>query len=70
MVLYEIPEDFFIVPTEAAWLLGKPVRELIELQESGRLNKVIMTPGQHRRYNMREILALRSELRTEQAVVR
>ena len=57
----EIPDDFYIVPTEAAWLLNVSVRELTELQDTGKLEDVILTPGHHRRYNMCEVLQVRAE---------
>jgi DNA-binding transcriptional MerR regulator len=56
-----VPVDFYISPSEAARLLNLSVREVHLLQVRGKLKDVITTPGNHRRYNMREVLSLRSE---------
>ena len=56
-----VPEDFYISPSEAARLLNLSVREIHLLQVKGKLKDVITTPGNHRRYNMREVLSLQSE---------
>ena len=56
-----VPADFYISPSEAARLLSLSVREIHLLQVKGKLTDVITTPGNHRRYNMREVLGLRAE---------
>jgi DNA-binding transcriptional MerR regulator len=56
-----VPEDFYVSPSEAARLLNLSVREIHLLQVKGKLKDVITTPGNHRRYNMREVLSLQSE---------
>ena len=56
-----VPADFYISPSEAARLLNLSVREIHLLQVKGKLKDVITTPGNHRRYNMREVLNLQSE---------
>ena len=57
-----VPEDFYISPSEAARLLSLSVREIHLLQVKGKLKDVITTPGNHRRYNMREVLSLQGEV--------
>ena len=57
-----VPEDFYISPSEAARLLKLSVREIHLLQVQGRLKDVITTPGNHRRYNMREVLSLQDQV--------
>jgi DNA-binding transcriptional MerR regulator len=57
-----IPADFYISPSKAARLLKLSVREVHLLQVAGKLTDVITTPGNHRRYNMREVLALQDEV--------
>lgn len=56
-----VPADFYISPSEAARLLNLSVREIHLLQVEGKLTDVITTPGNHRRYNMREVLRLQTE---------
>ena len=56
-----VPADFYITPSEAARLLDLSVREIHLLQVEGKLKDVITTPGNHRRYNMREVLSLQTE---------
>ncbi len=56
-----VPPDFYISPSEAARLLDLSVREIHLLQVEGKLKDVITTPGNHRRYNMREVLGLQTE---------
>ena len=57
-----VPADFYISPSEAARLLKLSVREVHLLQAAGKLTDVITTPGNHRRYNMREVLGLQDEV--------
>ena len=57
-----VPEDFYISPSAAARLLGLSVREIHLLQVKGKLRDVVTTPGNHRRYNMREVLSLQREM--------
>jgi DNA-binding transcriptional MerR regulator len=56
-----VPADFYISPSEAARLLNLSVRDIHLLQVEGKLTDVITTPGNHRRYNMREVLSLQTE---------
>lgn len=56
-----IPADFYISPSEAARLLDLSVRDIHLLRVEGKLADVITTPGNHRRYNMREVLSLQTE---------
>ena len=58
-----VPADFYISPSEAARLLNLSVREVHLLQVEGKLKDVITTPGNHRRYNMREVLGLQDEVK-------
>jgi hypothetical protein len=58
-----VPADFYISPSEAARLLNLSAREIHLLHVRGKLNDVITTPGNHRRYNMREVLSLQGEVR-------
>ena len=58
-----VPTDFYISPSEAARLLHLSVHEIYLLQAEGRLKDVITTPGNHRRYNMREVLGLQDEVK-------
>ena len=58
-----VPQDFYISPSEAARLLNLSVREIHLLQVKGKLKNVITTPGNHRRYNMREVLGLQDEIK-------
>ena len=58
-----VPADFYISPSEAARLLSLSVREIHLLQVKGKLKDVITTPGNHRRYNMREVLGLQDEVK-------
>jgi DNA-binding transcriptional MerR regulator len=58
-----VPADFYISPSEAARLLNLSVREIHILQVRGKLKDVITTPGNHRRYNMREVLGLQDEVK-------
>ena len=55
---FAVPADFYITPSAAARLLRISVRELDRLQSEGKLRDVIRTPGNHRRYNMREVMSL------------
>ena len=57
-----VPADFYISPSEAARLLNLSAREIHLLQVKGKLKDVVTTPGNHRRYNMREVLSLQSEI--------
>jgi DNA-binding transcriptional MerR regulator len=58
-----VPGDFYIVPAEAARLLGTTARELRALADGGTLHRVRITPGGHRRYNLREVLQVRAARR-------
>ena len=58
-----VPADFYISPSEAARLLHLSVREIHLLQVKGKLTDMITTPGNHRRYNMREVLGLQYEVK-------
>ena len=58
-----VPADFYISPSEAARLLNLSVREIHLLQVKGKLKDVITTPGNHRLYNMREVLGLQGEVK-------
>ena len=58
-----VPADFYISPSEAARLLNLSVRDIHLLQVKGKLKDVITTPGNHRRYNMREVLGLQDEVK-------
>ena len=58
-----VPADFYISPSEAARLHNVSVREHHLLQVKDKLTDVITTPGSHRRYNVREALALQAEVR-------
>ena len=58
---FVVPPDFYITPSAAARLLNIPVREIDQLQADGRLQDVVTTPGNHRRYNMREVMSLVAE---------
>ena len=57
-----VPADFYISPSEAARLLDLSVREIHLLQVKGKLKDVVTTPGNHRRYNLREVLSLQSKV--------
>ena len=57
-----VPADFYISPSEAARLLNLSVRDIHLLQVKDKLKDVITTPGNHRRYNMREVLSLQGEV--------
>ena len=57
-----VPADFYISPSEAARLLDLSVREIHLLQVKGKLKDVVTTPGNHRRYNMREVLSLQGKV--------
>ncbi len=57
-----IPGDFYIIPSDAARLLGVSVRDLARFQREGQLTDVVTTPGGHRRFNMRQVAQLRERL--------
>ena len=52
-----VPSGFLIPPSKAAEILGLSVQAVRKLAEQGKLSAA-RTPGGHRRYNMREVLAL------------
>jgi excisionase family DNA binding protein len=54
-----IPDDFYIVPSQAASILDVSADELVKMVERGELRDVKRTPGGHRRYNLKEVMALR-----------
>ena len=60
-----VPEDFCISPSAAARLLDLSVREIHLLQVKGKLKNVVTTPGNHRRYNMREVLSLQNAMQKD-----
>lgn len=63
-----VPEDLYIVPSEAARMLEVSSQDLRQMVEDGLLTNVRFTPGRHRRYNMKEVLQLKKSRRAQPAV--
>lgn len=60
-----VPVDIYIVPSEAARILGVSSADLRRMVRQGQLTRVRFTPGQHRRYNLKEVLQLAQMRRTQ-----
>jgi excisionase family DNA binding protein len=63
-----VPEDLYIVPSEAARILEVSSQDLRQMLENGILKNIRFTPGRHRRYNMKEVLQLKESRRARAAV--
>lgn len=55
-----VPENLYIVPSEAARILEVSSQDLRQLVKEGMLKNIRFTPGRHRRYNMKEVLQLKT----------
>ena len=62
-----VPEDLYIVPSEAARILEVSSEDLRQMVEDGLLTNIRFTPGRHRRYNMKEVLQLKKSRRARAA---
>ena len=60
-----VPLDIYIVPSEAARILGVSSAGLRRMVREGQLTHIRFTPGQHRRYNLKEVLQLAQTRRTQ-----
>ena len=55
-----VPDDFYVAPSQAARILKVNADELLRMVARGELRDVKRTPGGHRRYNLREVVALQT----------
>lgn len=62
-----VPRDFYISPSEAARLLQVTVKDVYKFQDTGKLRNIRTTPGNHRRYNLYEVLSLCARMQGDSA---
>ena len=60
-----VPEDLYIVPSEAARILEVSSQDLRQMVKDGILENIRFTPGRHRRYNIKEVLQLKKSRRAQ-----